>query len=471
MLWASDELGNLVYVNKCWQQTLGRDSTADLGDRWLEHLHPADRAPVRDAYFTSIQTCQPFELTYRIRTATGDYRWLTNRGTPRHEGGVLAGFVGTCFEPVGPPAVSASFRAAELSYRSLAEAIPALVLTTSSDGDVEFCNSRLLDYCGTDILGLQQARWVDFIHPDDVSGGRETWLQRVAAVQPFSSEYRIRRADGAYRWHLTHTAPLKNSEGQSRGWVAASIDVDDRHRAEDDALKIAEELRRATAAKDEFLGLVSHEFRTPITTIYGNAQVLRRNAGHLDIETLWLSLGDIEQEALRLQQLIDNMFVLARIEVNGVVVTEPVLLSRIVDRVVRDHQVRWPAYTIVVNDDLGPEPVEGEELYIEHVLRNLLSNANKYGKPDTPILIFTEHDATRALVRVRSQGNAPPREELDQLFDAFYRAPTLAGRAAGAGIGLTVCKRLAEAMGGGVWVRPYDDGLEVGFSLPLETEA
>jgi PAS domain S-box-containing protein len=336
---------------------------------------------------------------------------------------------------------------------------------------VEFCNTRLLEYCGTDIAAFQGARWVDYIHPEDVRLGRDHWLHRISEARPFATEYRIRRADGRYRWHLTHTAPLHDARERIYGWVAVSIDVDDRHTAEDDVLKVAEELRRASAAKDEFLGLVSHELRTPITTIYGNAQVLRRTVGQLDVETLSLSLGDIEQETLRLQQLVDNMFVLARVDAGVPILTEPVLLSRIVERVVHEQLLRVPARPITVANQLGTDPVAGEELYIEQILRNLISNANKYGTPKQPIVVSIEPDGEHAVIRVRNRGGTPPSEEIPHMFEAFYRSPGLAGRVQGAGIGLTVCKRLTEAMGGDIWLRPHDDGLEAGFSLPLETEA
>jgi PAS domain S-box-containing protein len=355
--------------------------------------------------------------------------------------------------------------------RALAEAIPALILTTAADGEIEFCNSRLLDYCGTDIEGLRRARWVEFIHPDDVRTGRDAWLQRIQRGTPFAAEYRIRRADGAYYWHLTNTAPLRGPDGGLRGWVAASINVDARHRAEEDALRIADELHRAILAKDEFLGLVSHELRTPITTIYGNAQVLRRNSGQLDVETLWHAFSDIEQEAIRLQQLVDNMFVLARIEAGSAIPTEPILLGRIADKVVAEHQLHNPGRAVVVNDNAGTEPVRGEPIYVKQIITNLLSNAQKYGLQDEPIYILLDRSGASGAVRVLDKGVPVPGDELAQMFDPFFRSPRSDSVIPGAGIGLAVCRRLVEAMGGEVWVQEREDGgLEAGFSLPLETE-
>ena len=470
MLWASDASGKMVYVSDRWLAHTGRALEEEAGDGWLQALHPDDRDPCLDKFKRALVARGPFETTYRLRRTDGAFSWFLSSGRARFQGREFLGYAGVCVECL--------YRDEErqktpdtTSYRALAEAIPALILTTTADGEVEFCNSRLLDYCGTDIEGLQGAHWVDFIHPEDVRTGREGWLRRIDTGAAFSSEYRIRRADGAYLWHLTHTAPLRNARGDTYGWVAASIDVDARHRAEEDALRIAEELHRASAAKDEFLGMVSHELRTPITTIYGNAQVLRRTSGQLDIETLWHSFSDIEQEAMRLQQLIDNMFVLARVEAGAPMLTEPIMLGRIVEKVVREHQLRYPGRAVTVNDDAGMEPVCGEQLYVEQVIRNLLSNAHKYSLPQEPIFISLDRSKTSGAVRVLDRGVRMPEEEVARLLEAFYRSPRSAEVVAGAGIGLTVCKRLVEAMGGEIWVQSREDGgLEAGFSLPLETE-
>jgi PAS domain S-box-containing protein len=357
-------------------------------------------------------------------------------------------------------------------YHALAETIPALVLTTSADGEVQYCNLQLLEYCGTDISGLQGARWVDYIHADDVEAGRGEWERRIQTLKPFSSEYRIKRHDGAYRWHLTRTAPLRDGGGEIHAWVAVSIDVHDRREAEQRTLEVAEALRRASQAKDEFLGLVSHELRTPVTTIYGNAQVLRRLAGQLDSAAVSQAMQDIEEEALRLQQLIDNMLVLARIDEGAELDTEPVLLGRLVARVAADQRSRAPSREVEIVDEAGDVPVRGEPLYVEQTLRNLLSNAIKYSSRDAPVRIAINRSEDCVAVRVLDGGLGIAAEETDRVFDAFYRTKEATDVAPGAGIGLAVAKRLIEAQGGETWIISRSEGgTEAGFTLPLEEEA
>lgn len=356
-------------------------------------------------------------------------------------------------------------------YKALAEAMPALVLTTSSDGDVVYCNHELLDYCGVEMDDLQGSRWVDLIHPDDVATGSQRWMAEIQTLKPFSSEYRIRRHDGVYRWYLTRTAPLRNADDAIEGWVAVSVDVHDRRVAEDDMRQMSDELRRANAAKDEFLAMVSHELRTPVTTIYGNAHVLRRRTGELPPEQIAEAMTDVEYEAVRLQQLIDNMFVLARIDEHGKTNVEPISLLRAIDKAAKDHGAQFPAAQIRIHDSTGGLPVCGDDTYVQQILRNLLINAEKYSAEGTPIDIHVaRHGDAHVSVRVCDEG-VGIKGDIERIFDTFYRAPETADHAPGAGIGLAVARRLVEAQGGIIWARNREGGgAEVGFTLPTELE-
>lgn len=478
MLWAADAQGRRAYVNRLWLAFTGRTLDEELGEGWAEGLHPADAQRWLDAYRSAFAARQPFEIEYRLRRADGAWRCIRDTAAPRSRDGEFAGFAGSCVDVTEQRAADSMLREqavraafGEELYRALAESVPAMVGTISATGEVQYCNRQLLEYCGYSLEGLRGARWAELIHPDDIREGRDAFMRRLQALRSFSAEYRLRRADGAWRWHLTRIAPLLDASGAVHTWVTVSVDVDDRHQAEEDVLRVTEEIQRASAAKDEFLGLVSHELRTPITTIYGNARVLRRMRGTLDPAAEEASIADIEQEALRLQQLVDNMFVLARMEAGEAIPTEPILLSRVVRDVVRRHLARYPQRQIRVEEKPGMEPAQGEPGYVEQVLRNLLSNAEKYSPAGETIVVSIGREDGHAAVRVLDGGAGIAEDELAHVFESFYRAPRVRDRAPGAGMGLAVCKRLVEAQGGRIWARPRDQGgTEVGFTLPFETE-
>jgi K+-sensing histidine kinase KdpD len=239
----------------------------------------------------------------------------------------------------------------------------------------------------------------------------------------------------------------------------------------DNLRETAKELTRANQAKDEFLGLVSHELKTPITTILGNAEVLSRRFAELDEPSRAGALSDIRSEAERLHRIIDNLLVLARLEQGMSIEREPVLLRRIVEAVVTAHSRAFPSREVDVRWNVAPTPVLASPQYLEQTLRNLIGNAEKYSPPDRPIEIEGHREGDCIVISVLDQGPGIGEDEIDAVFTPFYRSNSTSQLAPGVGIGLAVCKRLIEAQDGSVWAaRRQEGGSIFSFSLPVVTD-
>jgi PAS domain S-box-containing protein len=252
---------------------------------------------------------------------------------------------------------------------------------------------------------------------------------------------------------------------------AAPILVDGRPIAMVAALGDVTERKRLDALRDTFIGILSHELRTPVTTILGGSRLLDSERRNLDDATRAELIRDITAEAERLHRLVEDLLVLARTE-RGVSMrmADPVLVRHIIPRVVADEQRFWPG--LEVSTSVSPQPTaSGDAAYVEQVLRNLLSNAAKYGADSGPVEIAAKANHDSVQVTVRDHGPGIASEDLPYVFDLFYRGKSAARSASGAGIGLFVCRQLVEAMGGQIWARrPDDGGTEFGFSLPLYRE-
>lgn len=226
--------------------------------------------------------------------------------------------------------------------------------------------------------------------------------------------------------------------------------------------------RNARSVRDAFLEVLSHELRTPVTTIYGGSVVLTRPNAQLDEGKKREVLEDIRNEADRLYRLVENLLVLSRVERQGLQIeTEPVLLQRLLPRVVESESTRWPLVKWINDLPAGLPSVDAEETYVEQVLRNLLGNAAKYGGAG-PITISAVDQGDTVRVRVADTGPGFPPDEARALFELFYRSPSAVRRASGAGIGLFVSHQLVEALGGRIWAlnRP-EGGAEFTFELPV----
>jgi signal transduction histidine kinase len=225
---------------------------------------------------------------------------------------------------------------------------------------------------------------------------------------------------------------------------------------------------RASELRDAFIGVISHELRTPITTIYGLSKMLRQRGGSLDGTVVTKAIEDIEGEADRLQRLVEDLLVLSRAERGRVEVDgEPIGLARLVRRVADVERLR-SGRTVEVDVEPGLPLAIGEETYVEQVARNLLTNAAKYSDEGRPIIVTVRAEEEEVVVRVLDEGIGIAGDDAAKAFELFFRSKSATRMASGAGIGLFVCRQLVEAMGGRIWAVPRESaGTEVGFSLPI----
>jgi two-component system sensor histidine kinase KdpD len=169
-----------------------------------------------------------------------------------------------------------------------------------------------------------------------------------------------------------------------------------------------------------------------------------------------------------LHRIVDNLLVLARLEQGQRLESEPTLVRRIINRVIQEHRRRFPGRAIELHHDEKLIPALASPEYTEQVVRNLLSNAEKYSPRESVIEVHIGKEDEDLVVRVLDRGQGIDESELENVFTPFYRSPANSPAAPGAGIGLAVCKRLVEAQSGRIWAKRRDGGgSEFGFSVPI----
>jgi K+-sensing histidine kinase KdpD len=215
--------------------------------------------------------------------------------------------------------------------------------------------------------------------------------------------------------------------------------------------------------RDAFLDILSHELRTPVTTIYGGAQLLATK--DLSSDRRRALAADVRGEADRLYSLVEDLVILVRSERDGIrPVGEPVAIGHLIVAAIEREVVRHPDVQFRLLGDRDAAADHADEIFVAHVLRNLLDNAIRYGGAAGPIEVIVGGPPTEVTVRVIDRGEAPIPDE--QPFGLSARPPTTAAGRAGAGIGLYVADRLISAMHGRMWAeRSEGQGAEFGFAL------
>jgi len=350
-------------------------------------------------------------------------------------------------------ALSASDRAAKL--RGLIESFGDPVVVTDRDGAVSLANPAAVEIFGPRLVEVGQLR--ERLRREDGTS--------VEADAELGGSYLLAGADPE-TWIEVRAFPIP---------IGAAGHGDDIGQTGDHGriyvLRDVTASRHAKILRETFIGMLSHELRTPITTVYGGAKILTRHTDAFapDVRSI---VDDIEAEAERLYRLVEDLVVLTKSEASTLDAgREPVLMQRVLPGLVSAEARRWPTLDFDVRCSVGMPPVMAEQTYIEQIVRNLLTNAAKYGGAEGRIEVIGEEVGDDVVVRVLDRGRGFPEGDASRLFDIYYRSPQVTRRAAGSGIGLFVSKALVDAMNGRIWAAEREGGgAEFGFALRAVVE-
>jgi signal transduction histidine kinase len=205
--------------------------------------------------------------------------------------------------------------------------------------------------------------------------------------------------------------------------------------------------------KDDFLATVSHELRTPLTSVVGCAKTLRQTGVELDPPTRESLLEVIDRQSGRLGLLVDDLLIASRLGSAPLrAVAAPIALDALVGQVIEDFRSRIPTHQFVLRAEGRIPVVPTDDRKVRHIVSNFLDNARKYAPPSTAITVEVACSGSGVRVAVEDQGMGVPPELREKIFERFYQAHEGSAQAGGVGLGLFICRQLASAVGGRVWV-------------------
>ena len=223
--------------------------------------------------------------------------------------------------------------------------------------------------------------------------------------------------------------------------------------------------------KDDFVAAVSHELRTPLTSIQGYIKTLLRPNVEFSPADQRSFIEAVDRQSERLRRLIEDLLVVSRIEsdTDKLLVT-PVLLQKVAHHVVDEFRARTATTSFDFRFDESLLEVDTDETKVHQVVSNFVDNALKYAPDETTITIGGRTEGDYAVISVADEGSGIAEAEQARIFDRFYQIDQSSTRAAGGtGLGLYICKKLAEAIGGDVYLERSDErGSVFALKIPLE---
>lgn len=306
------------------------------------------------------------------------------------------------------------------------------IIAVDSEGGVLFCNRAFCELFCVDSSSPQEKKIWEIVRHNELL---ETMGRAKTEGSLVRQEIIVTRTVGNLALNI-HAAPFEDGQGV----VMVFHDVT--------------ELRKLEKMRREFVANVSHELKTPLTSIKGYVETLMDGA-LFDKENNVRFLRKIDDHVQRLQSLVQDLLSLARIE-SGKAISElkPVGWSPIVEQVIQRHESRFTEKLLMyrVEKETSPE-VFGDVEAMTQILDNLLDNAIKYNKPQGQIILRMGHQENFGILEIKDSGIGIPKHDIDRVFERFYRLDKGRSRdTGGTGLGLSIVKHLVQAMKGRVEV-------------------
>ena len=474
LVWMAAADKSCLWFNRGWLNFVGRAMEQEIGNGWTENIHPDDLARCMKVYRDSFDERHAFEMEYRMRHFTGQYRWILNRGVPRYTpDGTFEGYIGACIDVHELKESADAVRQAAERFRSLVSVITDLPWSTNAEGAFVTPQAAWEKYTGQTRDQYHDFGWANALHPDD----RQKVMQAWTAARQNRSLYEVQ----ARLWHAptqqwrhcsARATPLLGPNGTVTEWVGACTDVDEQRRTEEKLERMVEErtarLREMVGELEAFSYSIAHDMRAPLRAMQGFSDILMTEyAPQLD-STGQNFLRRIEASANRMDNLIQDVLNYSRV-IRADLPMEPVALGPLVEGIIETY----PALTSDKADITlsGELPIVlGNQAMLTQIFSNLLGNAVKFvAEGVKPVVRVRAEDAParprpnlpagqknialnpkRVRVWVEDNGIGIAEEHRDRIFAIFQRV----GRNyEGTGIGLAIVKKAMERMGGKVGVQ------------------
>lgn len=337
-------------------------------------------------------------------------------------------------------------------FKFLADNIPVIVWTTDGSGQADYFNKKWYEYTGLDFersrgFGSQQV-----LHPDDLIQTAKAWTEAITNQTSFQFEYRIKRAsDGQYRWHLGKGEPFKDETGNLVAWFGTSTDIEDQ--------------KKEIEKKDEFIGVASHELKTPLTSLKGYVQLI----GQTELpEPVKLYIEKANSSLNKLQHLINDLLDVSKIKAGRLKFDTTIFdLSELIKQCIENCRYIYPSHKLT--EELEQNiMINGNEERLEQVLMNLINNAVKYSNGNKEIIVRAEKDNSTATVSIIDFGIGLSSEDQEKIFDRFFRVENNEAYIPGLGMGLYISSGIVKEHNGTLSVKSrLKEGSVFSFSLPL----
>ncbi|GAB2691593.1 hypothetical protein GCM10027037_13580 [Mucilaginibacter koreensis] len=457
-LWMINTRGEITFVNQAWIDWTGRPLKAHLGRGWIHSVLPADRYRVIEDYINRFKNKEPYNVDFRILRADQELQWVAATGKPRYlTDGTFAGYVGSCMDITERKNAEQAARDSQERFRLIADTAPVFIWMSSKDHHISFLNRSFMQFLGVDSLANYPENPVEaHIHPDDRELMVKTYQRSFQLQAEYNIEYRIRAANGNYHWVTMKGLPRYNENGVFKGYIGSGIDIT--------GMKEHEQI------KNDFIGMASHELKTPLTSIKAYVQLLISRHKNVDDDDFTKkSLITVNKQVGRLTRLVADLLDVSKMDSGRLSLNlANIVVNDAVKEAIEEVQHTTTTHTIRYTEH-GYFEVIADKDRIAQVVTNLLTNAIKYSPTAPDVDVAVSGNSNEVTIQVRDYGIGISPADQQQVFNRFYRVEGKNEQTfSGFGIGLFIAAEIIKRHKGQISLESErGKGSTFYFTLPV----
>jgi two-component system CheB/CheR fusion protein len=460
-MWTSGPDGKANYYNKGWYDYTGAKTFEELRVKAWEIIHPDDRRTAEKEWKRVVQTGCDIEMEQRFMGLDGEYLWhLTRVYAHKDEQGKVMMYVGSSTNIQEQKKAMEALKISEEHFKALTNNNSLIIWQVDTQGVITYVNDTWRNFTGLDLNHRLLEQTLEAVHPDDRKEVIAKLGAAFAAQVPMQNKFRFRKENGQYRWMLTYANPVRNPD--FAGYIGSMIDIDDQERAQ-------KATRQLLKRKDEFLGIASHELKTPLTSMKASLQILDKlSQVEFDPSKIRPFIDMANKQVRKLTEIVDDLLDVTKIQSGKMQLnTSQYFFQESVQDCINDMQQYTQGHQLIIRKTVAVKVV-ADRTRIEQVMINFLSNAIKYSPGKDKVVIDIEKTDSRIKFSVTDFGIGIPYEKQSFIFDRFFRVHESSQSFSGLGLGLYISAEIINRHKGQVGMRSEEGkGSTFWFALPI----
>ncbi len=365
-----------------------------------------------------------------------------------------------------------ALRSREHQLRTLINAMPDLVCFKDAEGrwiEANDTTLKVFQLEGVDYRGktnTELAQLSPFLR-DSFFEGEQTDEAMWSRGKVWSGEQVVPLRDGGAKTYETIKVPLYYADGQRRGIVILRRDMTERKQAEEEIRNALAKEKELSELQSRFVSIMSHEFRTPLTTVLSSAELIENYSYKWTEEKKLTHIHRIQNSVNHLVQLLEDVTIIGKAEAGKLEFkSEPIDLLQFCLHLVEEMELGAGSQHTIAFTSVGQcTNACMDEKLLRHIFTNLLSNAIKYSPQGGTVDFELACRDGQAIFQIKDSGLGIPKEDQEKLFESFYRAKNV-GTISGTGLGLAIVKRSVDIHAGQITVES-EVGVGTVFTVTL----